>query len=311
MKVLEMQGVAKRFGQRVVLQDFDLTVQRGEIFGLLGPNGCGKSTVMNIACGLLKADAGRLHVQAARIGVCPQQTALYRDLLPAENLDFFAGLYGLPRALRTARVQALMQAFALQPHADTRVGQLSGGWQQRLNVACALVNEPELLLLDEPGAAVDTAARQSLWALIKGLRDSGMSILLSTHQLDEAEQLCTRVGLMQEGRIAAQGTLSELIARVPGQAVALLDAPDEAAVARRAAGQGWPVRHYGGRLACLLPGPLPLRDVVQALDGLGITAVSVQPVTLEHAYLELLQWNQASRRGTGSAGPLADGPLGG
>jgi ABC-2 type transport system ATP-binding protein len=292
MSLLRMAGIGKRFGQRVVLQGFNLQVQRGEVYGLLGPNGCGKSTALNIACGLLKADAGSVQVNARRVGVCPQQTALYRDLLPAENLDFFARLHGLNRSQRAARVAALMQAFALQPHANTRVGLLSGGWQQRLNIAVALVHEPELLLLDEPGAAVDTEARQDLWTLIAGLRASGMAIVISTHQLDEAERLCTRVGLMLGGRLAVEGTLPELLARVPGQAVALLDAAsaaDTAAITHRAAELQWPVRHYGGQLACLLPRLLSLREVLQGLDGLAITSASVQPVGLQHAYMEVMQ----------------------
>jgi ABC-2 type transport system ATP-binding protein len=282
-----------------VLDGFSLQVQRGEVVGLLGPNGCGKSTVLNIVCQLLQADAGQVQLMGqpltepgagarARIGLCAQDCALYPDLLPAENLHFFGRLHGLPTAQRQARVAELMDRFGLGPHAATRVGRLSGGWQQRLHLAVALVHRPELLVLDEPTAAVDVAARLDLWRLIEGLRDSGTTILLTTHQLAEAERLCSRVALMQGGRVAALGSVPELLARVPGQAVAQLKSRDPAATVQRVQGLGWAVRQRAGQISCLLPHLLSLRDVVGALDGPEISAVSVQAVTLEDAYLELV-----------------------
>ncbi len=294
--LLQISGLRKRYGAREVLQGLDLVVEPGEIVGLLGPNGCGKSTTLNIVAGLLRADAGRVQIAglpvsrqtAALIGYCPQDSALYRDLLPAENLDFFARLYGLGAAQRKARVDELMQRFDLLPHAATRAGRLSSGWQQRLSLAVALVHTPRLLILDEPSAAVDVAARQELWALIDSLRAAGTTVLLTTHQLQEAEHLCSRVALMRGGRVAAVGTAAELRSRVPAQTVAELQTADEAATRQRAAALGWAVRRYGGPLCCLLPHAATLREVVEALDGAGVTAVSVSPVTLEHAYLEAL-----------------------
>jgi ABC-2 type transport system ATP-binding protein len=296
---LQIEGLHKRFGSRHVLNGFNLQVARGEVVGLLGPNGCGKSTVLNIVCQLLQADAGevrlageplaRLGAKArARVGLCAQDCALYPDLLPEENLHFFGRLHGLPAAQRRERVADLMERFGLGPHAATRVGRLSGGWQQRLHLAVSLVHRPELLVLDEPTAAVDVAARLDLWRLIEGLRDSGTTILLTTHQLAEAERLCTRVALMQGGRVAALGSVPELLARVPGQAVASLQSRDNAATMQRAQSLGWPVRQHAGRLSCLLPRHLSLREVVDALDGPEVSAVSVQAVTLEDAYLELV-----------------------
>jgi len=206
---LRIDGLYKRFGTRQVLDGFSLDVAQGEVVGLLGPNGCGKSTVLNIVCQLLQADAGQVQLMGqpitqsgaaarARIGPCAQDCALYPDLLPGENLHFFARLYGVPAAQRHARVAELMESFGLAPYAATRVGRLSGGWQQRLHLAVALVHRPDLLVLDEPTAAVDVAARLDLWRLIEGLRDSGTTILLTSHQLSEAERLCSRVALMQE-----------------------------------------------------------------------------------------------------------------
>ncbi len=296
MNVLSIEGLYKRFGSQVVLDGLDLRVARGEIVGLLGPNGCGKSTTLNIVCGLLDADAGQVLVNgepvSARssglVGLCPQAGALYLDLLPAENLDFFARLYGLNASQRRQRVDELMQRFDLTAHATTRVGRLSGGWQQRLNLAVALVHSPQLLVLDEPTASVDVQARLALWGLIEELRDGGMTIVLTTHQIQEAERLCTRVALMRNGRVAEVGSVPDLLARVPAQAVAVLQTRDEAATLRRAHALGWAVRPHAGQLLCLLPKAISLREVVQALDGGEVTSVSLQPVTLEHAYLELL-----------------------
>jgi len=296
---LRIEGLHKRFGSRHVLNGFNLQMARGEVVGLLGPNGCGKSTVLNIVSQLLRADSGEVRLMGetlarmgakarARVGLCPQDCALYPDLLPEENLHFFGRLHGLDAAHRRERVTDLMERFGLGPHAATRVGRLSGGWQQRLHLAVSLVHRPELLLLDEPTGAVDVAARLDLWRLIEGLRDSGTTILLTTHQMAEAERLCTRVALMKGGIVVALGSVSELVARVPGQAVAVLQSHDNLATAQRAQNLGWSVRQHAGCLSCLLPRWLSLREVVDALDGREISAVSVREVTLQDAYLELV-----------------------
>ncbi len=298
---LQIDGLFKRFGEQQVLTGFSLQVARGEVVGLLGPNGCGKSTVLNIICQLMQADAGQVqlmgqpmmeqsaHAHArTRIGYCAQETALYPDLFPQENMHFFARLYGVPAAQRNARVADLMERFNLIPYAATRAGLLSGGWQQRLSLAVALVHLPELLVLDEPTVAVDVEARMDLWRLIEGLRDSGTTILLTSHHLAEAERLCNRVALMRGGKVVAEGSVPDLLARVPGQAVAKVQSQDPQAVIQRASDLGWPVRQHAGKISLLLPQPMSLREVVDALDGSKVSAVSVDPVTLEDAYLELV-----------------------
>lgn len=296
---LQMKDVHKWFGSHKVLDGFNLHVETGEILGLLGPNGCGKTTVLNIVCNLLSYDEGEVLLMgepihklsfqvSSRVGFCTQRTALYPDLLPAENLLFFARLYGLSETQCKQRVAELISNFELDAFATTRVGQLSGGWQQRLHLAVSLVNRPLFLVLDEPTAAVDLQARMDLWKLIDGLRENGTTILLTSHYLPEAERLCSRVALMRHGQVVAAGSVPELLARTPGQAVAKVQATNKEAIMQRAMNLGWPVRHHAGEIRLFLPHPLSLREIIDALDGTNVSAVSVQPVTLEDAYLELV-----------------------
>ncbi len=297
--VLQIDGVHKWFGSHQVLDDFSLRVDQGEVVGLLGPNGCGKSTVLNIVCKLLSYDVGQVQLMghplntlsdSARglFGMCTQHRALYLDLLPAENLHFFARLYGLSGTERQQRVAELMRSFELEKFASTRVGQLSGGWQQRLHLAVSLIHRPKLLLMDEPTAAVDVEARMDLWRLIEGLRDSGTTILLTSHHLAEAERLCSRVALMRDGKVAAEGSVPELLARIPGHSVAKVQSDDPQAMRQRALDLGWPFRQHANQMRLLLPDNLSLREIVDALDGTKLSAVSVHPVTLEDAYLEII-----------------------
>ena len=295
---LQIDNLHKWFGSHHVLDGFNLRVEKGEVLGLLGPNGCGKSTVLNIVSKLLSYDVGQVRLMGkplselsyrARglVGLCTQHCALYPDLLPAENLHFFARLYGLSSLERKQRVEELMSSFALEKFANNRVGQLSGGWQQRLHLAVSLIHRPMLLVLDEPTAAVDLEARMDLWRLIEGLRDSGTTILLTSHHLAEAERLCSKVALMRNGKVVAEGSVPELLARIPGQAVAKVQSEDKEALVQRALNLGWPVRQHADQMRLLLPHNLSLREIIDALDGTKVSAVSVQPVTLEDAYLEL------------------------
>jgi ABC-2 type transport system ATP-binding protein len=293
MIALRMAGVRKAFAGRVVLDGLDLQVEAGEVFGLLGPNGSGKSTAINILCGLLQADAGEVRLgqgdAATLLGVCPQEIALYGDLDAGENLDFFARIHGLGRAARRARVDRLVAELGLGPHARTPVRALSGGLQRRVNIGVALVQDPAVLILDEPTAGLDVEARHELWRVLDALRHRGMTILLSTHHLDEAERLCSHVGILQAGRIVRSGTVAQLLALVPAQAIAMVETDQENALAARAAALGWGLRRYGGRVACLLPQPLGLHEAVDLLRGIEVRSIAMQAVTLEHAYLEALQ----------------------
>src|SRR5262249_2996182 len=201
------------------------------------------------------------------VGICPQEIALYRDLYPRENLFFFCELYGSARGDAIRRVTELMRLFGLERFARTPVAALSGGWQRRLNFAVALVHSPSLLVLDEPTAGLDVEARQELWRIIELLKKQGMTILLTTHHLDEAEHLCTRIGIMRAGRIAREGTIPQLLSLVPARAIALIEASDADTVRARAAEAGWNTRDYAGRIACLLPRQVSLEEVVRPLSG--------------------------------------------
>jgi ABC-2 type transport system ATP-binding protein len=295
--LVRFDGVAKTLGERRVLEGMSFEIRRGEAYGLLGPNGSGKSTAIRLLAGLLAPDAGQIAfdghplgpADVRRLGVCMQDVSLYRELTPVENLEFFARLYGLAAHERRRRVDELVTRFELAPYAGTRVSRLSGGWQQRVHVAVGLVHSPDLLVLDEPTGAVDVQARHALWSQLEALRKAGLSLLLTTHQLDEAERLCTRLGVLRAGRLIAEGSPAELKARLPAQAMAFVATRDADALRERADRLGWPLRTYARGTACLLPQWLSLQEVAQALQGLELDSLAVQPVTLEAAYLDLLE----------------------
>jgi len=219
MTMLRMSAICKRFGARQVLDGLALSVGRGEVYGLLGPNGCGKSTAINILCNLLDADAGSVEVAGEpvskrtqrRIGACPQEIALYKDLRAAENLDFFARLYGLSAADRQRRVDELIELFRLAPHVGTRVAQLSGGWQQRVNIAAAVVHSPDVLILDEPTSAVDALSEQLIHSTLKDF-SVGRTTVLITHCLTPTLlEFLTRIVVLERGRVVATGSHRELL----------------------------------------------------------------------------------------------------
>ncbi len=220
MNVIDVRGLTKRFGDRTVVDGIDLQVREREIVGFLGPNGSGKTTTIRMLCGLLKPDAAEgsclgfdVKREAVAIkrqtGYMTQRFSLYEDLTVEENLDFVARLYGLrPRAARVA--QTLAQS-GLTARRHQLASSLSGGWKQRLALAACVMHEPKLLLLDEPTAGVDPQARREFWDEIHRLADAGVTVLVSTHYMDEAER-CHRIVYIMDGVILADGTIPELIA---------------------------------------------------------------------------------------------------
>ncbi len=293
--VLDIQNLSKTFGQRQALQNLTLRLAPGEVYGLLGPNGAGKTTTINVLSGLLQPDAGQVWIAGARasestkvyLGIMPQQNLLYQSLTCGENLAFFAKIYGLPTSLRSQRIQACLQAVNLQDRSDSVVGALSGGMQRRLSLAVAIVHQPKLVVLDEPTTGLDIEARYEVWDLIRQLKQQGVTVLLTTHLLDEAERLCDRIGFLKQGRLLTQGSLGDLRTHIPAQEVVTLQTADEAAAIARAASHGLTMRRYDNHLAFWIPERLELRELLAKFEGISIDSIARSPVTLEHIYLEL------------------------
>ena len=218
---IEVEGLTKRFGDKVAVDHFSLRVQRGQIYGFLGPNGSGKTTTIRMLCGLLTPDEGRgtclgydILTQSERIkrevGYMTQRFSLYEDLSIAENLDFVARMYAVPD--RARRIGAALESLGLTARRDQLAGTLSGGWKQRLALAACLLHDPQLLLLDEPTAGVDPAARRDFWEHIHLLAHGGITVLVSTHYMDEAER-CHALAYIAYGKLLAHGTAREVIER--------------------------------------------------------------------------------------------------
>jgi len=293
--MLYIEGLEKRYGDRRVLQGLNLQIPDGEIYGLLGPNGAGKTTTINILSNLLRADAGTVlingHPVSERtkpwLGIAPQENLVYRSLTCAENLDFFGRLYGLSAGVRRRRVAECLAAVGLGDRASSPAERLSGGMLRRLSLAIALIHQPKLVVLDEPTTGLDIEARYELWELIRTLQRQGMTVLLTTHLLDEAERLCDRIGFLRQGTIPQEGTLAELRQLIPAQEILTLQTGDEAGAIARAKTLGFPCRRYGSDLAFWLPQPLELPEIIRLFEGVPLEAIARQPVRLEHIYLEI------------------------
>lgn len=218
-------GLRKTYGDRLAVDDVAFSVNAGESYGLLGPNGAGKTTTISMLCGLLQPDAGSVEVggEVMRTGRCvakqhlglvPQDIALYPDLTARENLRFFGRLQGLNRTDLRTRVDEVLEIVALEDRAGDRVESFSGGMKRRCNIAAALLHHPQLLVLDEPTVGVDPQSRASILDGIAALQDHGMAVLYTTHYMEEAQRLCDRIGIIDEGRLVAEGTQSELLAAI-------------------------------------------------------------------------------------------------
>jgi len=214
------RALRKEFGELVAVESLDLTIRRGEVFGLLGPNGSGKTTTIRMLCGLLVPTSGDASVVGfdirtqsedlrRNIGYMSQRYGLYDELTVYENIRFYASVYGLRGDAREARIQVLMEDLGLTPRRDQMAGTLSGGWKQRLALACATAHEPQMLFLDEPTAGVDPAARRRFWQITYDLAKAGTTILVTTHYMDEAAR-CERVALLSRGHLIALGTPDEV-----------------------------------------------------------------------------------------------------
>jgi lipooligosaccharide transport system ATP-binding protein len=287
---ISLRGVAKRFGPIVAVDGLDLEVQAGVCFGLLGPNGAGKSTTMRMLTAQALADEGEIKVlgyelpresKQARMemGVVPQLDNLDVELTCRQILTVFARLYRVPGGERTAAVERALGLANLLPRADTIVRELSGGMRRRLLVARGLIHQPRLVLLDEPTVGLDPQVRQELWTLIDGLRAGGVTVLMSTHYIEEAERLADTVAVMSHGKIVAQGTPAELVRAHAGeQVVEVYGPPEKLAETSEIAGRnGWQSRRSGPALAIMR---------AESLDGEAPKGVR-RPANLEDAFVAL------------------------
>ncbi len=223
MSVVEVNNLSKQFGQLRAVNEVSFTVAKGEVFGFLGPNGSGKSTTIRVLCGLLTPSAGEASVlgfdvykQAEdirrSIGYMSQHFSLYEELTVWENMNFYAGIYGVPGKAMKGRLQELLDWLELTDKIRMQARTLSGGWKQRLALACSLTHKPPLLFLDEPTAGVDPASRRQFWTIIKELAKAGTTVFVTTHYMDEAEQ-CDRLAFMYQGDLIALDTPDKLKSR--------------------------------------------------------------------------------------------------
>ncbi|MEP7041820.1 MAG: ABC transporter ATP-binding protein [Dokdonella sp.] len=283
------RGLTKRFGNLVAVDGLDLDVRRAEVYGFLGPNGCGKSTTIRMLCGLLNPSAGEITVlghtlprdaEAVKrsIGYMTQKFSLYDDLSVRENLDFLAAIHGLARKPARQRIEELSAQYHLGDLSGQLAGTLSGGQKQRLALACAVMHEPELLLLDEPTSAVDPESRRDFWDALFDLAQAGTTMLVSTHYMDEAER-CHRLAILDRGRLVANGSPQQLMAELPGETLRVSCAQPrhvQQTLAQQAAVLG--IAQIGSSLRVLLErnagGAEWLRAQVRAIDA----DASVEPV---------------------------------
>jgi ABC-2 type transport system ATP-binding protein len=217
-----IEGLSKRFEDVTALDGLSFEVQKGELFGLLGPNGAGKTTTINILCGLLEPTGGRAYVGGydvqrepgrvkGLIGVCPQDTAVYPFLTGRENVELFGSLHTIPGESLRKKTEELLEKMGLTEDADRQAGKYSGGMRRRINLVMGLVHDPEIAFLDEPTVGMDPQSRRAVWDFITELKGQGKTVILTTHYMEEAEELCDRVGIIDHGRLIALGPPGKLM----------------------------------------------------------------------------------------------------
>ena len=296
---IEARGLSKHFGDIRAVQELDLSVPRGQIYGFLGPNGSGKSTTIRMLCGLLTPTEGTATVLGTsipgeakrlkpRIGYMTQKFSLFGDLTVHENLQFIAEIYSVPKNEHRARIDELLEKYDLVAQRRQMAGTMSGGQKQRLALACAVLHHPELLLLDEPTSAVDPQSRRDFWANLFRLAETGTTILVSTHYMDEAER-CHRLAILDHGVKVADGTPRDLQATT-GMHVVEVDAGDPYAAQAALHDLAWvaSVTQLGVRLRVPIPEDYddPVRRVEDALAGAAVTASTrLSAATLEDVFV--------------------------
>jgi ABC-2 type transport system ATP-binding protein len=303
MEAILTQGLTKRFGDFVAVDNVSFAVSPGEVFGFLGPNGAGKTTTIRMLCSILPPTAGRAFIGGvdvaakpgrirSKIGYMSQRFSLYTDLTVRENLTLYAGIYGIPEKGVNKRLHEVTEMTSLTGTEDTMVEDLPTGWRQRLALGCAILHHPEVLFLDEPTSGVDPAARQAFWELIYQLSSEGTAVLVSTHYMDEAEQ-CHQIGMIFNGRLVAVDTPTLLKERIPGK-VYEVEATDTRAateILNQIPGIA-EVSPFGRRLHILTEADKPTqKEIRQTLTRAGISIASLEQVSprLEDVFIYLAQ----------------------
>ncbi len=299
---LEALRLHKRYGERIAVEELSLQVAPGELLALLGPNGAGKSTTLAMISGLLTPDRGRVRIGMAelarerrsfqrRIGLVPQEIALFEGLSARRNVALFGALYGLGGRVLRQRVDACLDRVGLLERADDRPETFSGGMKRRLNIACALVHGPDLLLLDEPTAGVDPHSRNAIFETLEALKAEGKALVYTTHYMEEAERLADRVQIIDQGRVVAAGTLGELLALLPAaqQLLLTLEGPPDAAPLLALPGVRELQALEAGRWRVGLDSLASAAALLAELQrqGLALRHISSGRASLEHVFLHL------------------------
>jgi len=313
---VETEGLVKTFGPFTAVDRVTLQVGKGEIFGFLGPNGAGKSTTIRMLCGLLTPTSGRALVQGIDVAVRPEEVrknigymsqkfSLYDDLTVEQNIDFFAGLYGVPRHLQEERKRYVLEMGGLAERRGTRTSTLAGGWKQRLALGCAILHDPPILFLDEPTSGVDPIARIAFWDLIRGLAGTRHTVFVSTHYMDEAEY-CHRLALMYRGRVIALGTPAGLRAGLRAHTLLQLETPAPLETMRALEGVAGvrDVAVFGRGLHVTVEEPQSAMDSIRGtLAASSIDVHKLEPIepSLEDVFVSLIE---SEDRLSGGTSPL-------
>jgi ABC-2 type transport system ATP-binding protein len=301
--IIHIEHLSRSFGTLIAVRDVSLDVRRGEIFGILGPNGAGKSTTIRMLCGILDPSSGGGTVVGydvvreperikAKIGYMTQRFSLYEDLTVSQNLTFYAGIYGVPLRRLRRRVDEVLQDVGLTDRRSQLAGTLSGGWKQRVALACATIHEPPLLFLDEPTAGVDPVSRREFWERIYAISAQGTTAVLTTHYMDEAER-CHRLAFIFRGSLLDVGTPEEIVRRRELR-IAELEverAPEAAKLLHEAAGVE-DVAHYGHFLRLAMRGgadPVATAQAILGERGIAIRTARESRATVEDAFVSMVR----------------------
>jgi lipooligosaccharide transport system ATP-binding protein len=293
--VVEASGLTKRFNAFTAVAGVDFSIPRGGCFGILGPNGAGKTTLLRMVLGQTHPTAGSLRVLGlpmpeetravrARLGVVPQTDNLDPDFTVYENLLVYANYFGLSRRAVQGRIEELLEFVELSQRAGTRINTLSGGMKRRLSVARALVNDPEMLVLDEPTTGFDPQVRHLIWTRLRGLKSAGKTLILTTHYMEEAERLCDALMIVDHGRIIATGSPRELIREHVEPEVIEIHTPPPALRERLGRLNGNRVEYVGETLYCYTREP---RELIPALENMPDVSFMRRPANLEDVFLRL------------------------